>query len=72
MDLKPVVNGKKESRFLETPRGQIVLMAASAIFTGFCMALGGNLFSKVAGTSKSIASREDNVIDLPVRASKVA
>ena len=67
MDQKPVVNGKKETPFLETSTGQIILMASSAIFTGFCMALGGNLFNKVAGTSKSAAMRDDNVINLPAR-----
>ena len=67
MENKVVVNGKKETPFLQTPTGQVVLLAATGIFSGFCMAVGGGLYNKVAGTNKSIASREDGVIDFPVR-----
>lgn len=66
-ETKTVLTGKKEQSFFATPTGQVVLLAATGIFSGFCMAVGGGLYNKVAGTTKSIASREDGVIDFPVR-----
>jgi len=66
-ETKTVLTGKKEQSFFSTPTGQVVLLAATGIFSGFCMAVGGGLYNKVTGTSKSIATREDGVIDFPVR-----
>jgi len=70
MEVKAMVNGKKEPSFFETPTGQVVLLAATSILSGFCLGIGGGIYNKVTGTSKSVASRENNVIDL--RASKAA
>ena len=72
MENKAILTGKKEQSFFETPTGHVALLAMTSIFSGFCMAVGGGLYNKVTGTSKSIASREDNIIDLPVRTSRTA
>ena len=66
-ETKTVLTGKKEQPFFATPTGQVVLLAATGIFSGFCMAVGGGLYNKVAGTTKSLAMRDDNVIDLQTR-----
>ncbi len=67
MENKVILNGKKEQSFFATPTGQVVLLAATGVFSGFCMAVGGGLYNKVIGTTKPIASREDNVIELTGR-----
>jgi len=69
---KMAQNEAEGKPFLQSTTGQVLLLAATGIFSGFCMAVGGGLYNKVTGTTKSLASREDNIIDLPVRTSRAA
>jgi len=73
MNEKTVLTGKKDVPFLQSTTGQIALLAATSVFSGFCMAVGGGIYNKLTGTTKAIATRDENVvIDLPVRTPRAA
>jgi len=72
MNEKTVSIGKKDVPFLQSTTGQVILLAATSVFSGFCMAVGGGIYGKLTGTTKSVATREDNIIEMPVRTARTA